>query len=78
MTEAELKAIEEPWAQEPKTGLPDLLANVVPELVAEVRRLRGLLRQRRDECFCDTEEQIAERDGRGECRLCERTSEVLR
>lgn len=40
MSEDELKAIEELWRQEPKTGWPDLLVDVVPELVAEVRRLR--------------------------------------
>lgn len=39
VSEDELQAIEELWRQEPKTGWPDLLVDVVPELVAEVRRL---------------------------------------
>ena len=43
VSEDELQAIEELWRQEPKTGWPDLLVDVVPELVAEVRRLRKLV-----------------------------------
>lgn len=55
MTEDELKAIEVLWAQEPKDGMTDMLHDVVPELVAEVRRLAALIK---DAEWCGPGERV--------------------